>query len=107
MSSSTPSCWIVVNGYLQHEKFSDLALFVQESAEKKGIIASIVRNFDLISVIETDLAHIVADKQLPDFVLFLDKDIHLARQLELLGLPVYNVARRLIFVIVKRKHIRP
>ena len=27
---------------------------------------------------------------MPDFVLFLDKDIHLARQLELLGLPVYN-----------------
>lgn len=90
MSSSIPTCWIVVNGYLQHEKFSDLALFVQESAEKKGIIASIVRNFDLISVIGTDLAHIVADKDLPDFVLFLDKDIHLARQLELLGLPVYN-----------------
>ena len=36
MSSSAPTCWIVVNGYLQQEKFSDLALFVKESAERKG-----------------------------------------------------------------------
>ena len=56
MSLSTPTCWIVVNGYLQQEKFSDLALFVKESAERKGISASIVRNFDLISVIETGIA---------------------------------------------------
>lgn len=90
MISSSPSCWIVVNGYLQQEKFSDLALFVKDSAEKKGISASIVRNFDLISVIETGVAKLVTDKELPDFVLFLDKDIHLAHQLELLGLPVYN-----------------
>ena len=56
MSSSAPSCWIVVNGYLQQEKFSDLALFVKESAERKGISATIVRNFDLISVIEAGVA---------------------------------------------------
>ncbi len=90
MSSSAPTCWIVVNGYLQQEKFSDLALFVQESAERKGISATIVRNFDLLSIIETGEAKLATDQPLPDFVLFLDKDIHLARQLELLGLPVYN-----------------
>ena len=56
MSSSAPTCWIVVNGYLQQEKFSDLALFVKESAERKGISATIVRNFDLISVIESGIA---------------------------------------------------
>ncbi len=52
--------------------------------------ATIVRNFDLIPVIETSTAKLDTDQPLPDFVLFLDKDIHLARQLELLGLPVYN-----------------
>lgn len=91
MNSSTPSCWIVVNGYLQHEKFSDLALFVKESAERKGISASIIRNFDLISVIEAGSSKLIGNfDTLPDFVLFLDKDIQLAHQLELLGLPVYN-----------------
>src|SRR4051812_39635616 len=91
MNFSTPSCWIVVNGYLQHEKFSDLALFVKESAERKGILATIVRNSELISVMTAGSSQLVADfERLPDFVLFLDKDIHLARQLELLGLPVYN-----------------
>ena len=90
MSSSAPTCWIVVNGYLQQEKFSDLALFIKESAVRKGISATIIRNFDLIPVIEAGVAKLATDKELPDFVLFLDKDIHLARQLELLGLPVYN-----------------
>src|SRR4051812_23349781 len=90
MNSSAPSCWIVVNGYLQQEKFSDLALFVKESAERKGITASIVRNYDLISVIDAGVVKLATDWQLPDFVLFLDKDIQLAHQLELLGLPVYN-----------------
>ncbi|MFB5282225.1 RimK family alpha-L-glutamate ligase [Peribacillus sp. Hz7] len=91
MNSSTLSCWIVVNGYLQHEKFSDLALFVKEAAERKGIAASIVRNSELIVSLENSSAALIHNRNsLPDFVLFLDKDIHLARQLELLGLPVYN-----------------
>lgn len=91
MSSSAPSCWIIVNGYLQQEKFSDLALFVQDSASRKGITASIIRNFELISVIEAGSAQLIGDfDAFPDFILFLDKDIHLARQLEMLGIPVYN-----------------
>lgn len=91
MSFSAPTCWIVVNGYLQQEKFSDLALFVKESAVKKGISATIVRNYELISVIDSGSAQIISNfEQYPDFVLFLDKDIQLAHQLELLGLPVYN-----------------
>ena len=90
MYSSIPSCWIVVNGYLQQEKFSDLALFIKESAVRKGISAKIIRNYELLSVIDIGKAKLIIDQPLPDFVLFLDKDIHLARQLELLGLPVYN-----------------
>ncbi|MGE7661565.1 ATP-grasp domain-containing protein [Peribacillus sp. NPDC097197] len=91
MKSSSLHCWIVVNGYLQHEKFSSLALFIQESAERKGISATLVRNSDLVSVIEKGTPYLKGtDGKLPDFVLFMDKDIHLARHLELLGLPVYN-----------------
>ena len=91
MKSSSLHCWIVVNGYLQHDKFSSLALFIQESAERKGISAALIRNSDLIPVIEngTPLLKGTIEK-LPNFVLFMDKDIHLARHLELLGLPVYN-----------------
>ncbi|MGM9956067.1 MAG: RimK family alpha-L-glutamate ligase [Peribacillus sp.] len=91
MKSSSLHCWIVVNGYLQHEKFSSLALFIQESAERKGISATLVRNSDLVPVIEKGTPYLKGtDGKLPDFVLFMDKDIHLARHLELLGLPVYN-----------------
>lgn len=89
MENSSLSCWIVVNGYLQQEKFSALALFVQKSAEQKGINATIIRNDELISILQGGKASITHAK-FPSFVLFLDKDIHLARQLELLNIPVYN-----------------
>lgn len=90
-TSSDLHCWIVVNGYLQHDKFSSLALFIKESAERKKIKATLIRNSDLIPVIENGIPMLKGTfGRLPDFVLFMDKDIHLARHLELLGLPVYN-----------------
>ncbi|WP_285765546.1 RimK family alpha-L-glutamate ligase [Peribacillus sp. SI8-4] len=91
MKTSDIHCWIVVNGYLQHDKFSSLALFIQAAAERKKIKATLMRNSDLIPVIEKGVPLLKgAFGKLPDFVLFMDKDIHLARHLELLGLPVYN-----------------
>lgn len=91
MKPSAPSCWIIVNGYLQHEKFSSLALFIQEAAERKGISASLIRNSELIPVIENGIPLLKGQyDKLPDFVLFMDKDIHLARHLELLSIKVYN-----------------
>ncbi|MFJ7744246.1 RimK family alpha-L-glutamate ligase [Peribacillus sp. NPDC097295] len=91
MKSSSLHCWIVVNGYLQHDKFSSLALFLQASAVRKGISADLIRNSNLIPVIENGTPLLKGTfEKLPDFVLFMDKDIHLARHLELLGLPVYN-----------------
>ncbi|MFF2588430.1 RimK family alpha-L-glutamate ligase [Peribacillus butanolivorans] len=91
MKPSALHCWIVVNGYLQHDKFSSLALFIKEAAERKEISATLVRNSELIPVIEKGLPMLKGNfEKLPDFVLFMDKDIHLARHLELLDIPVYN-----------------
>ncbi|MET3320020.1 ATP-grasp domain-containing protein [Peribacillus butanolivorans] len=91
MKPSAFHCWIVVNGYLQHDKFSSLALFIKEAAERKEISATLVRNSELIPVIEKGLPMLKGNfEKLPDFVLFMDKDIHLARHLELLDIPVYN-----------------
>ncbi|MGE7877299.1 ATP-grasp domain-containing protein [Peribacillus muralis] len=91
MKTSDLHCWIVVNGYLQHDKFSSLALFIQASAERKNIKATLIRNSDLIPVVEKGVPLLKGKVgKLPDFVLFMDKDIHLARHLEMLGLPVYN-----------------
>ncbi|MGE6375580.1 ATP-grasp domain-containing protein [Peribacillus muralis] len=91
MKTSDLHCWIVVNGYLQHDKFSSLALFIQASAERKNIKATLIRNSDLIPVVEKGVPLLKGKVgKLPDFVLFMDKDIHLARHLEMLGLPVFN-----------------
>jgi glutathione synthase/RimK-type ligase-like ATP-grasp enzyme len=91
VNASSLHCWIVVNGYLQHDKFSSLALFIKGSAERKGISASLIRNSELIPIIEKGRPLLKGNfDNLPDFVLFMDKDIHLARHLEMLGIPVYN-----------------
>ncbi|RFU71564.1 RimK family alpha-L-glutamate ligase [Peribacillus saganii] len=84
-------CWIIVNGYLNQKKFSDLAVFIQRAAEKKGVNAKIVFNSDVIPFIAEGKPLLKGKySTLPDFVLFMDKDIHLARHLEQMGIPIYN-----------------
>jgi RimK family alpha-L-glutamate ligase len=92
MKAEKSTCWIVVNGYLQHSKFSELALFVKESAERNNINPTIVLNHELICVIENGKASLAGRFSIerPDFILFMDKDIHLAKHLENMGIPVYN-----------------
>ncbi|MDQ0219385.1 RimK family alpha-L-glutamate ligase [Peribacillus cavernae] len=86
------SCWIIVNGYLQQKKFSDLALFMKEAADRKKVRARIVRNTELTPVLKDGMAELKGSLSgsLPDFIIFMDKDIHLARHLERIGVPVYN-----------------
>lgn len=78
------TCWIVYNGSLTNEKFIDQALLLQEAAEKQSIQATIVKNYELLMDIQQGL------KSKPDFVIFLDKDILLAKFLKNEGIPVFN-----------------
>lgn len=77
-------CWIIYNGSLVNDKFRDQTELVREAADRAGISASIYKNYevfmDVTATIET----------LPDFVVFLDKDIVLATFLKSLGVPVFN-----------------
>ncbi|WP_234396891.1 ATP-grasp domain-containing protein [Bacillus massiliglaciei] len=91
MNSPHLSCWIIVNGYLQHTKFSDLALFIKEAAVRKGLSADIIRNSSLMPMIEDGRPVLRGSfTRLPDLVVFMDKDIALAKHLEMMGLPVFN-----------------
>jgi gamma-F420-2:alpha-L-glutamate ligase len=92
MSHSVQNSWIIVNGYLQQQKFSDLAIFMKEAAERKNVSTRIVCNTELIPVIDNGTADLQGSLSgmLPDFIIFMDKDIHLARHLEMMGVPVYN-----------------
>jgi RimK family alpha-L-glutamate ligase len=94
LKTSTVTCWMIVNGYLQQQKFSELSLFIKIAAERVGIELRIVSNTDIISYMEHGQSMITTNfgDERPDLVLFMDKDIHLAKQLEGIGLPVYNRA---------------
>lgn len=75
--------WLVVNGSLQTEKFNRLYALLQASAEKRGIALQLKRNDELVFPVGEKIP-------LPDFAIFWDKDIPLARKLENLGLRLFN-----------------
>ncbi|MFC4558958.1 RimK family alpha-L-glutamate ligase [Virgibacillus kekensis] len=87
--------WIIYNGYLPGAKFRDFAEWIHEAAQRQDVHTEIYKNNELLSLLSTDELGIVNNPNnlLPDFVVFTDKDIYLARQLELLGVRVYNSAR--------------
>jgi ribosomal protein S6--L-glutamate ligase len=85
------SCWVIYNGSLTSPKFLDQAEMIKISAERKGIACTILQNHELpMEIIEGNVTLGHQRKDRPDFIIFLDKDILLARQLEKLGIPVYN-----------------
>ncbi|CDO01734.1 Alpha-aminoadipate--LysW ligase LysX [Oceanobacillus picturae] len=84
--------WIVYNGSLKGNKFLDFAEWIQEAALKQGSSTTIYKNNELLVSLQTNNIKILSDNSpsLPDYVVFADKDIYLAKQLELLGIPVFN-----------------
>ena len=86
--------WLIYNGSLLSPKFMEIHDWYKESAAKKGIILDLVKNTELYSVIEGNQTIIKSERQReqPDFILFLDKDIRLANQLEQMGYRIFNKA---------------
>lgn len=70
---------LVVNHFLNSEKFNTLHSHLIKAAEKQGIRLELKTNSEMAFYSER-----------PDFVLFWDKDIMLAKSLEKQGLPVFN-----------------
>lgn len=84
--------WIIYNGNLPGNKFLDYAEMLQEAAAKNNSEARIVKNNELLSLLSTAKLDLLPSFPLPDYVIFTDKDIYLAKQLEYLGVPVFNSA---------------
>ncbi|ALX48213.1 ATP-grasp domain-containing protein [Lentibacillus amyloliquefaciens] len=86
--------WIIYNGYLQGDKFRDFAEWIKYDAAKQKIETTIYKNSELLSLLSSDVLTLLSAKKIiwPDFVIFADKDIYLAKQLELLGVRVFNSA---------------
>ena len=81
--------WLVVNGFIESKKFNELYTFLQNAANKVNIDLYVKNTCDLLCTIDEQFQNY----ELPDFVLFWDKDIYLAKRLEAIGLKVYNSAR--------------
>lgn len=81
--------WLVVNGFIESKKFNELYTFLQNAADKVNIDLYVKSTCDLLCTIDEQFQYF----ELPDFVLFWDKDIYLAKRLEAIGLKVYNSAR--------------
>lgn len=84
--------WIIYNGNLPGNKFLDFAEMLQQSAEKHNSKAIIIKNNDLLVSLGHHQLEVITNQKLPDYVVFADKDIYLAKQLELLRIPVFNRA---------------
>src|SRR5690625_6409413 len=84
--------WIIYNGNLPSKSFLDFANWLHIAAKRKSIESKIYKNNELLTFLATDELKLLNEKydSLPDFVIFTDKDIYLAKQLELLGIRVFK-----------------
>ena len=83
----------VSNAYLRDPKFAEPAQMFSAAAEELGIRLRCVTNADLMFAVGVtpEIDGILGDYG--DFVLFWDKDVRLARNLQICGYPVFNSPR--------------
>lgn len=83
--------WIIYNGFLPGDKFFDFAYMLKSAASHFGHDAKIVSNNEIVNSLFQE-NKVFFEINRPDYILFTDKDIYLAKQLEMLGIPVFNSA---------------
>jgi RimK family alpha-L-glutamate ligase len=81
-----PHGLMVVNAFLRSSKFDEIYHILLRSAQTCGVELSVRTNAELCAVVDTP----AFTPERYDFVLFWDKDVALAAQLEQRGLPVFN-----------------
>lgn len=84
--------WLVVNGFIDSDKFRQLFACLEEAAKRLGCTLEIKTNHQLLTELVIGETNVLRQNVRPRFVLFWDKDIRLARLLEKLGLRLFNCA---------------
>ena len=82
--------WIIYNGSILTPKFTEQVDWFIKSARKFDIELTPYKNDDLGAAIIDGEYKLINNTEKPDFVLFWDKDVRLARQLEHMGLKLFN-----------------
>ena len=80
--------WLIVNSFIDSAKFRDLYDLLLAAAAKRGVKLQLRTGGDILPLVGDSFA----GESLPDFALFWDKDILLARQLEQAGVRLFNTA---------------
>ena len=80
--------WLVVNGFLKSDKFNNLYSFFQNSAEQLNIDLELVFSDTLLCEATDGFSQF----ERPNFVIFWDKDVVLAKRLESAGFRLFNSA---------------
>ncbi len=80
--------WLIVNSFIRSAKFDELYEFFKNAAEQTGVDLTLKKTDELLCDVSSNFQRFT----LPDFVLFWDKDVYLARRLERAGIRVFNAA---------------
>lgn len=83
---------MVVNAFLRATKFDDIYRTLLSSAQSQGMKLSVYTNAELSPIVDGP----AFDERQFDFVLFWDKDVQLASQLEARGMRVFNSAQSIL-----------
>ncbi len=85
--------WLIVNQFLQTDKFNEIYDWLLNAAEKTGCLLDRRTNAEVLACIsDNSLIGLSDTEKRPDFILFWDKDVRLARLLEGLGFRLFNRA---------------
>ena len=84
--------WLIYNGGLKSPKYMELNELYAKAAKKLGITLQLIANNEIYCLIEDgkNIIKVPTATFEPNFILFLDKDIRLAKQLEKLGYRLFN-----------------
>lgn len=83
---------LITNAFLHTTKFTEINLWLIEAAKKLGIDLMVKTNAEILVQLDSKFINPKSknDQDKSDFVLFWDKDIRLARFLEMKGFQVFN-----------------
>ena len=85
--------WLIVNEYLDTEKFLEIRKLFLSGAEKKNVKLTVYTNADFaVDLSDAVVKSRAFDEGEPEFIIFYDKDIALAAALEKMGYRLYNSA---------------
>ena len=78
--------WLIVNSFVKWDKFGEIYELLLDAGKKIGVSLEMKTSSDIFCSVQSGFK----DMKLPDFAIFWDKDILLAKRLENMGLRLFN-----------------